>query len=79
MKISDLPPGLKELAELRRNHHANECEIEEVRDDLGIAFPWSYSREGRDFWSKVHVGNFSVYYNCKVVNCKPKVQNLKHA
>ena len=78
MNISDLPPGLKELAELRRAEHAKRCKVKEVRTELRKAFSWGHSPERWKFWLEVNDENFSVYYNCKVVNCKPKVQNLKH-
>lgn len=79
MKISDLPPGLKELAELRKKEHIKEHGMRETHIDVLTAIIWQFTPEGYAFWREVNERNFSVYYNCKVVNFKPKVQNLKHA
>jgi hypothetical protein len=69
MKISELPEGLRQLAERRRR----ENKFETVReDDMYGAFIWAETAEGLDYWVKVHGGDFSVYHGCKVTNLKMK-------
>lgn len=67
MKISDLPRGLRELAERRRQ----ECGRIQY-EWLMTAFNSSSTPEGFDFWLEIYKGNFTPYYNCRVVNLKPK-------
>lgn len=78
MNISDLPPGLKELAELRMSQFPRLITIRKLPQGDVIGFLWPDTPEGYAFWREVNERNFDVYYGCKVVNCKPKVQNLKH-
>jgi len=71
MKISELPPGLKELAEQRRIENTNDW-FDIDCDDLADAFSWSETPEEEDFWNEIDTGNFTPFYNCKVVNFKLK-------
>lgn len=72
MLISDLPPGLKELAELRRKQYVLTLD----QDVLLAAFPWSHTPEKTGFWAEISAGNFKVYYGCKVVNFKKKKHTI---
>lgn len=66
MKISDLPKGLKELAELRRKEYCNNVDgyvVAENLNELSSAFHWDVTIEGVNFWNKVNNGNFDVYYS----------------
>lgn len=66
MKISELPKGLKELAELRRKEFCDRVwnyQIPENLDELSSAFHWKSTIEGLDFWDEVDKGNFDVYYS----------------
>lgn len=66
MKISELPKGLKELAELRRkeyNDRLGTYQILENLDELSAAFHWKSTVEGLNFWDEVDKGNFDVYYS----------------
>ena len=62
MNIDQLPNGLRQLAEKRReeekdkNFYASDI----VLDD---AFEWDLTKEGEDFWSSIDGGGFSVYTN----------------
>jgi len=67
MKISDLPPGLKELAE-KRNIDSGSL----FANNLDLAFCWNTTPERHDFWSQINKGNFQVYHGCKVTNLKRK-------
>lgn len=71
MKISDLPPGLRELSELRRTELAVTVEILE-QDVLSKAFSWSATPEDAYFWANVNDGNFDAAYGCRLVNPRPK-------
>lgn len=73
MKISDLPPGLKELAEKRRIENTNDW-FDADCDDLADAFSWGETSEGEGFWDEITNSNFTSFYNCKVVNCKLKTK-----
>jgi len=73
MKISKLPPGLKELAELRANEsnwNSKESDIHVYA--LHLLFNWHNTAENYNFWLQISVGNFTPFYNCKVVNFKLK-------
>jgi hypothetical protein len=70
MKISDLPPGLKELAERRKSEYP----LISQSKDVTFAIRWNKTPEGKHFWLKISVGNFTPFYNCKIVNCKPKMK-----
>jgi len=79
MLISQLPPGLKELAELRRSQCDDPPTTRQwgkkgSSDDLSFAFWWSETPEGGDFWDDVDTGKYPVYYGCRVVNFKLKEQ-----
>lgn len=66
MKISELPKGLKELAELRRKEYCDRVQEylnPENLDELSSAFHWKSTIEGLDFWGEVDKGNFDVYYS----------------
>ena len=76
MKISDLPPGLKELAERRRKEDRGE-EILLSNSEISGSFTWLTSPEGFFFWDSVDKGNFAPFYNCKVVNYRLKCQSNK--
>ena len=78
MKISDLPPGLKELAELRMSQFPRLITIRKLPQGDVRRFHWSDTPEGYVFWREVNEENFAVYYGCRVTNCRPKIQNLKH-
>jgi len=71
MKISELPPGLKELAELRRAN-CRDIRFDGQDDYLCDAFLWDGAYEGISFWESIESGNFTPFYNCKVVNFKLK-------
>lgn len=68
MKISDLPPGLRELAERR----LLDKPYAPRGDALEWAFVWGDTPEGSGFWLKVFDGNFAPFYNCRVVNFRLK-------
>lgn len=78
MKISDLPPGLKELAELRMSQCPRLIATRKLPYGDIRRFHWSETPEGYAFWREVNEKNFDVYYGCRVANCRPKIQNLKH-
>lgn len=66
MKISELPKGLKELAELRRKEYhikVKGCVVRSGLYELSSAFHWEGTIEGLDFWSKIDNGDFDVYYS----------------
>ena len=72
MKISDLPPGLKELALLRQMECIHGFDKDE--DTLSKAFSWADTLEKYDFWDEIDDGFYTPFYNCKVVNCKLKTK-----
>lgn len=73
MKISELPPGLKELAEIRAKKSAWNNETTNILDyDIPVLFDWGQTLEGHNFWKNISFGNFAPFYNCKVVNFKLK-------
>lgn len=74
MKISELPPGLKELAEKRRK----EFSPLSGNDHLGNAFGWKETPEGGNFWVCVNRGDFSIYHGCRDTNLKRKDGSTKH-
>lgn len=78
MKIQDLPPGLKELAELRRSEDPKYSLMFDTdeRNDLAAAFHWRKTPEGYYFWQDVYSGNFKPFYNCSVTNLKIKDANV---
>jgi len=72
MKISELPPGLKEVAELRAIR-SNWYQPDRLYDDhLPFLFNWDETPEGYNFWDEIDDRNFTPFYNCKVVNFKLK-------
>jgi len=72
MKMSKLPPGLKELAKLRQFQCADKC-YSKTTDRLTRAFSWDETPERFVFWDTIDDGNFTPFYNCKAVICKLKV------
>lgn len=70
MKISELPKGLRQLAELRRAEYLGEL-LGDVRF-IRAAFKWSRTPEGPEFWQAISAGRFERYYGCRVVNVKFK-------
>lgn len=53
MKISELPPDLRELAERRRlEQRGRDCDT----DKLSSAFVWQLTPEGEEFWQRVNMG-----------------------
>lgn len=65
-KISDLPDGLRQLAESRVDpNFTNPGWGKEVKDEIVNAFEWSETEEGDDFWDEIHQGNFKPYYDLK--------------
>ena len=73
MKISELPPGLKELALLRQKEDTEEF-YDKDTNKLLDAFGWNNTPERFNFWDDIDNGNFTPFYNCKVVNCKLKTK-----
>lgn len=66
MKISELPKGLKELAELRRKEYCDRVgnyQIPENLDGLSSAFHWDNTPEGVKFWNKIDNSEFDIYYS----------------
>lgn len=66
MKISELPKGLKELAEIRRKEHHIKVYgyvFNKTTDEVNSAFSWRGTIEGFDFWNEVDKGNFDIYYS----------------
>lgn len=71
MKISELPRGLKELAELRLQQYPDLDPF--FKDSLHVtSIRWEDTPEGEEFWDNVEEKNFTQYYNCKVVKFKLK-------
>jgi hypothetical protein len=56
-KISDLPEPIKELALLRKK----ERNFSRDSDEIDLAFSWSRTKEGDDFWAEINSGNFKPY------------------
>jgi cytochrome b subunit of formate dehydrogenase len=53
MKISELPPKIKEKALMyQRNSHSYPCEKE--TDNLQWAFNWKKTTEGHEYWADLH-------------------------
>lgn len=63
MLISELPDGLKELAEKRRNEDS--LNKDKTYDGLGGAFNWSETSEGLSFWHEIFLGNFQPFIELK--------------
>ncbi len=57
MKINDLPPRIKALAELRIDK-----DDENSKYYLITAFAWKKTKEGFDFWHKIYKSNFQPFY-----------------
>ena len=72
MKISELPPGLKELAIFRFNESNTIFKFFINRNASISHFNWSLTKEGYDFWNSICRKDFTPFYNCKVVNFKLK-------
>jgi hypothetical protein len=53
MKITDLPSPVKELAEKRRAEQPQFCPADCDRNDLGYAFSWQDTAEGKEFWKSI--------------------------
>ena len=66
MRISNLPPGLRELAEYRR------AQANRTGDLVAAAFPWKSTPEGFEFWRSVALGDLFVFNGCRVTNLKMK-------
>ena len=54
MKISQLPPGIKEKA-IAYMKSANQEIWYTKSDNLATAFDWYKTSEGRDFWNEWHL------------------------
>lgn len=67
MKISNLPSGLRELAELR----AKQFPLGNNRGLVDDIF-WDQTPEHGIFWSGVNSGDFRSYYGCRLINPRPK-------
>lgn len=63
--ISELPRGLKELAELRRSECTSKAHYHDS-DHLDLAFLWTGTKEDYYFWCRINEGNFTSFYNCKI-------------
>lgn len=61
MNITDLPNGLKELAEKRRSESTWNYKTE---DCISWAFDWDKTDEGKYFWSEISAGNLDEYKEC---------------
>jgi len=63
MKISDLPPKLKELAEKRKaEYEAGLPTLNLIGVGLAGAFNWSRTPEGFYFWDKVNKDPSKIEY-----------------
>lgn len=74
MRISDLPPGLRELAENRMKEFPSGYIPREgsmIKLDT-TNINWFQTEEGFLFWKRIHYGDFTPFYNCRVVNFKLK-------
>lgn len=71
MKISELPNGLRHLAEKRREEDASDID----NDVLEEAFGFALTPEGYHYWFEIEEGNFTPYYNCSV-KIKERKQSL---
>lgn len=68
MSIAQLPEGLRQLAELRRQQAGRD-----ESDNLGRAFPWANTDEGYWFWNSVFHGMF--FAGCVMTNIRPKTHD----
>ena len=59
MKISQLPPRIKEKAIAYRDIES---------DDINIAFPWHKTEEGRFFWRDWHLKEYDLKYQLQQLN-----------
>jgi hypothetical protein len=59
MKISQLPPEIKEKAIAYRNVADQEFWNNES-DNLFNAFDWGNTEEGRDFWNEWHLKEYGI-------------------
>lgn len=62
MNISDLPAGLKELAEKRRQEYLSKCKQNISSDRIFSAFVWIDTKEGYNFWDNIGSGNFEEWF-----------------
>jgi hypothetical protein len=53
MKISELPPEIRELALLRQKECTNKASIKDTKY-LSQAFEWGKTKEGYQFWYNFH-------------------------
>lgn len=58
MNISDLPDGLRHLAEQRRTEFLLKNKERDHSDNLFSDFGWTDTKEGFQFWDNVCSGNF---------------------
>lgn len=62
MKISDLPEGLRQLAEKRREEYLARSETRVFQKDLFNGFTWSETKEGYNFWNTISRGYFEEWF-----------------
>ena len=53
MRISELPPDIREIA-LQRQRECKDELCDKYSDDLSNAFIWEVTPEGHDFWSDLY-------------------------
>ncbi|MET7253615.1 hypothetical protein [Dyadobacter fermentans] len=70
MSIAQLPEGLRQLAELRRQQAGRD-----ESDNLGRAFSWANTDEGYWFWNAVYHGMFAT--GCVITNIREKRRGLR--
>lgn len=70
MSITQLPEGLRQLAELRRQQAGRG-----QSDNLGRAFSWANTDEGYWFWNAVYHGMFAT--GCVITNIREKRRGLR--
>jgi len=73
MKISELPPGLRQLAEKHREEMGWKGP---KSDQLTWAFKWRKTPEGHEYWKTINKGNFDRYYGCYPANPRPKASSV---
>lgn len=71
MRISQLPEGLRQLAEKRREQFPDKFFNPFFSDEVS-AINWTNCPEPKGFWWKVCNNNFTVYHGCKVTNFNRK-------
>jgi hypothetical protein len=67
MKISQLPPEIKEKAIAYRDV-ANQAYWDKDSDNLLLAFTWIDTEEGRDYWSEWHNKPFDITHQLQQLN-----------